>query len=101
MDHNIVIAVIVTAVIVMGSLAWFYERELEKQQHTITDLKVALLDRTYDWLAARAEAQSLRDRYLNGQWSFGEAIDRHIGNGVSDEDLATLFDQDLMKGNHD
>jgi hypothetical protein len=82
------------AVLVIG---FFYERELLKLSRVNRALKESHLDRTYDWLSARAEAAVERDLH----WSFSDQLDKHIGNGVSDADLAPLFDAELMLGNND
>lgn len=96
-NHDTVVTVIVTATLVCLLLSFFYERELGRMQRKIKALQASHLDRTYDWLAARAEAALERDLH----WSFSDALHKHVGNGVTDEHLATLFDNELMKGNQD
>jgi len=90
-----VVTIIVTMALTALLLSWFYESELRKMQRTIDKLKASHLDRTYDWLSARAEAAVERDL----RWSFSDQL--HKREPSMDEHLATLFDEELMKGNQD
>lgn len=102
-NHDIVVTVIVTAVITILLLSFFYERELGKQHRLVNSYKAAMLDRTYDWLSARQEAASWQAE----AFSFSDALLRYVeSRGETspfnmDEHLATLFDEELMKGNQD
>lgn len=96
-NHDIVVTVIVTAALTCLLLSWFYEHELKRQSQTIKALKASHLDRTYDWLQARAEAAVERDL----RWSFSDQLLKHQCESNMDEHLATLFDEELMKGNQD
>jgi len=94
-EHNVVLLVVVTAAISILLTSWFYEVELGRKQRTIEALKKSHLDRTYDWLSARAEAAVERDL----RWSFSDQL--HKREPSMDEHLVSLFDSELMKGNQD
>lgn len=101
--HDTVVTVIVTAALTILVLSFFYERELKKLSNQVEYLKVALLDRTFDWLDARKDAAF----HQAEAFSFSDALIRHVeSRGLTmqpsmDEHLATLFDEELMKGNQD
>lgn len=96
MNHDTIVTIIVTATIAIMLCSWFYEHELKQMVNQVTAGDEARMNLIYDKMVLQAELDQLRD----ASWSFGEAAAK-FGNGVSNEDLATLFDQDLMLGNND
>ena len=100
--NNIVGLCVASAAIACLLFSWFYEHQLNKANTTIRQLKKMHLDRTYDWLSARAEAQVYRDQ----AWSFNDQLTKYMLHADDhaksmDDHLVTLFDEQLMLGNND
>lgn len=91
-EHDIVVLVVASITITFLLTSWFYEHELSVQRKHVDALKASHMNRTYDWLNARAEAAVERDAC----WSFSDQLHKRSPSSM-DEHLATLFDEDLMQ----
>lgn len=97
--RDILVTAIVAVALTVLLVSWLYEHDMSVMRRKHALLEDAMLDRTYDWLVARAE----RNYWQTEAFSFSNALHRHLDTRPKsmDEHLATLFDEELMKGNQD